>query len=1170
MRICSLHVVLPVLIVGWCCASIGDAARAEIPTRALELRDRGLGELENEHPEKAEPIYRELAELVPDDPLPHANLAIALLRRQQHAEALEALARAVAIEGESPRLLALRGEILQWTGDLEAALKALEQAVEESPQGTSPADLETLYAAYSLATTLDSPHGKTVATDVLRRLVTLRPENVVVLLQLGQHALEADDRQLATAAFLRIRELLWQAPQAARAWEPVATALEEGDLAAARVPARRLENVLKITPMFRESLRELKTGIQGIPIQRFQGEGAPTFGVPRAMRFAARSLDLSPTAGRALATGDFDLDGRADIARLRADGGLEIRLASTGFAPSAPMPQPLDRESPGDSTSDHAATSIPSESDATHAELAQDQPVEAPPTIDALAAVDLDNDGFLDLIATGPRQARAWIGDGGGGFAPRMDAFGLGGARQVEPIDFDIEGDLDLAAIDGDGRPTLWRNALEGPLVEVGPQMLPAGLPFVDARALQASDVDGDGDLDLVLAHARGLSWLDNLRQGRFVDRSAVSGLRTGPALTAVATGDLDNDGAVELIAVGPEGLRIERREAAVDPRAGVQDAITFEPADGPLGDAAGRNLSDLAVFDADHDGRLDVAVVGPDGLAVLRLGDGPAAELDGAATGFSSLEAADLDGDGDLDLVTAGDGGLAWHENLDGADGGWLAVRLRGLTQGNSKNNVLGTGTLVELRDGEYFQMREARGEVVHFGLGGRDTAEVLRIVWTNGVPQNRVGVEGNQLVVEEQQLKGSCPFLYTWDGEEFAFVTDLLWGAPIGLPAAPGVWIGADPDELVRIDGARPTDDGRLRLRLTEELWEAAIFDRARLWVVDHPAEVEVASALKIIPGAATPQEVRGSRDLRTLAQALDGAGRDVTARVAARDEVYADGYDLSPYQGVAEPWAFTFDLGEAPNGPIRLLLDGWIFPSDASLNLAVAQRADGAPTPPRLEVETAEGWHVLDPAIGFPAGKTKTMVVDTPPLPRGAQRLRIVTSLWLHWDRIAWTTELADAEPEVVARLDAESAELRFRGFARPLRDAPNAPHRYVYADAAVESPWLPFPGSSYTRFGDVRSLLAARDDLSVVMAPGDEIALDFDLRSLDAPAPGVERTYFLESVGWDKDADRNTGEGLQLEPLPFHSMSGYPLAEGERFPDTPAHRAYLETYQTRRVD
>jgi hypothetical protein len=60
-----------------------------------------------------------------------------------------------------------------------------------------------------------------------------------------------------------------------------------------------------------------------------------------------------------------------------------------------------------------------------------------------------------------------------------------------------------------------------------------------------------------------------------------------------------------------------------------------------------------------------------------------------------------------------------------------------------------------------------------------------------------------------------------------------------------------------------------------------------------------------------------------------------------------------------------------------------------------------------------------------------------------------------------------------------------------------------------------------------------------------------------------APGWERTLFLESNGWDKDADRNTFEAGQMEPLPFRAMKKY----GDPFPDTVEMREYRERWLTR---
>ena len=193
---------------------------------------------------------------------------------------------------------------------------------------------------------------------------------------------------------------------------------------------------------------------------------------------------------------------------------------------------------------------------------------------------------------------------------------------------------------------------------------------------------------------------------------------------------------------------------------------------------------------------------------------------------------------------------------------------------------------------------------------------------------------------------------------------------------------------------------------------------------------------------------------------------------------------------------------------------------------------------------------------------------MVVDTPPLPAGARRLRIVSSLWLAWDRIAWTTQRADAEPSTVARLQPANAELRYRGFSTLYRHAPNAPHVYDYDDVAAASPWLPFPGR-YTRYGEVGELLEAADDRSAILAPGDELALDFDGARLPPLASGLRRTFFLESQGWDKDADRNTFAGERLEPLPFRAMSGYPWRHDEHYPETPELARYRAEWLTREI-
>lgn len=1149
------------------------AAPAQPTEEQVRLHGVGYAQLENEREVEAESTYRELIELVPDEPLGHANLAVALLRQDRKDAALAAIDRALALGGNRGDLLLIRAAIFSaGAGSNEEALADYRRAARAEPD-----DPEMQYALFQHAEIMSSADAEASRRTAVERLRSLRPDNLVVLLLSGAAALEDGDRGRASDDYLRVRELIWQAhPTAERLVEEVLDALEANDLEAARrSSAPRLKNVLLATAGWRSSLAEIHTNIPGIPVERFMDESPiEDFGPALAVRFRATRIDNAPASGRALEVADFDGDERPDIAWAVAGDGsetplsrLELRRAATGLAAPGTAPE-------------------------TDARL--------------LVVGDADNDRRLDLVAVGDPLA-VWQVDASADtprFGNASDRF-LARPFAVDAadlIDFDSDGDLDLAVARTGGGPDLLRNVsgegvFEGPLEALGRR----ALPEVEDRRfhhLQATDADRDGDTDLLLAHDAGVLWLDNLRQGRFAERTPpapggnllgrlVGRLRgddSGPALATgtpvrvVRTADLDRDGIPEFVLAGASTVILRADEdGALAPF-----PLTPESVGLPSG------ATDLALLDADNDGRRDLALVAGGELRVLTQSSasGPdALEFQLAQVlglprdaGISAVRAEDLDDDGDQDLVAAGASGLYRIENLNGSENNWLRIRLVGLDIGNQKNNVFGRGTTIEVKSERAYQYIEVDRPVTHIGLGNRRKADLVRVVWANGVPQNRLEPGQNMTIVEEQVLKGSCPFLYTWDGEKITFVTDLLWGAPLGMPLADGVWNGYDPDELVRVDGAR-TRDGFYDLRITEELWEAAYIDRARLWVVDHREDLEVASNLRIVPGRGhvgrPPDEVVSSSVVRPVVQAIDGRGRDVTERVQTRDEVYADGYARSRFQGhAAEPWAFTFDLGEAPGRPVRLWLDGWVFPADASLNLAIAQaveHGDLEMVMTRLEVETRDGWRTLLDPMGFPPGKTKTMVVDTPPLPAGARKLRIVTTRWLHWDRVAWSTQLGGIDGDGViiqARLDAVSADLSYRGFSEPTRPAPNGPHLFDYQRTSTESPWLPFPGR-YTRFGDVRELLVDVDDRQVVIGPGDEIRVLFDARDLPAPAPGHVRTVFLESFGWDKDADRNTWKADSNLPLPFQAMSGYPFAPGEAYPRTPELDAYRAEWLTRVV-
>ena len=127
-----------------------------------------------------------------------------------------------------------------------------------------------------------------------------------------------------------------------------------------------------------------------------------------------------------------------------------------------------------------------------------------------------------------------------------------------------------------------------------------------------------------------------------------------------------------------------------------------------------------------------------------------------------------------------------------------------------------------------------------------------------------------------------------------------------------------------------------------------------------------------------------------------------------MAADDEMFAEcGLRLSqPCVGFTKPLSIEFDFGDLPTSDdLLLVLTGWFRFGDSSTNIAGSQRGDLQVIWPRLEVAGADGhWQIVDDAVGFPAGNTKTIVCDLKgKLPADAWRFRLTTSFEVRWDCI-----------------------------------------------------------------------------------------------------------------------------------------------------------------------
>ena len=178
------------------------------------------------------------------------------------------------------------------------------------------------------------------------------------------------------------------------------------------------------------------------------------------------------------------------------------------------------------------------------------------------------------------------------------------------------------------------------------------------------------------------------------------------------------------------------------------------------------------------------------------------------------------------------------------------------------------------------------------------------------------------------------------------------------------------------------------------------------------------------------------------------------------------------------------------------------------------------------------------MVDPDLGFPAGKNKTVVFDLAQA-REARRLRLRTNLEIYWDALRVGSR-ATTSPRTT-RIGASTAELGYRGFSKTMSPRGDAPETPDYQRVASTSPrWRDLIGY-HTRFGDVRELVERVDDRYVIMNAGDELRLQFP--EAPAPAHGWRRDFVLIGDGWEKDGDYNTGFSQTVLPLPSHARPDY---------------------------
>ena len=1134
----------------------------------------GLAYLEEFKLDEAEKEFLKYIKLAPAEKLGYANLGLAYLRMGKYPEAEKQLLKAIKIDSKDADIRLILATVYQMKDDRKKAIAELNEALKFAPD-----HIKTLYDLSELYAGLPDEESAKQRENVILQLVEKAPGNIVPHLSLTEIFIRNGETDKALEQMEIIKKQFTEFPkEAVDYYDKTTTLLKKADKQNAVIQFTIFHNYLKVTSPYQAGIMDLKGpggSLIGFPLITFDQQASSPMNDNKSLLDIIKFTDVTASAGLDIVpvynegeNSAFRNSTHVEAADYDGDGDIDLYVGSYDPASSSYKHYLFNNDM------------------GRYKDISGEAGIKHTGKESSASFADYDNDGFTDLYVLKEGGDILYRNTGPLSFEDVTTAAKAGsrsGGNMALFFDMDHDGDLDYFEA-GTNSNMFFQNNSDGTFQDQSVKLGSAGNNR-STRDAAFGDFDDDGDIDFFVVNEKGSNILySNQRQGIFKDITEESGLKSNGGSGTAAVGDFNNDGFLDIFitSVNGGGHQLMQNTGTGKFKPAKYSKETFSAIQNVKG-------YDARFFDFDNDGYLDLIIAGESevkgGRGIFLYhneGNGKFTDvsrlLPEVPLSGKEIAVFDYNDDGDLDLVIAGtNGGIFLLRNDGGNLNHYIKMKLVGLRAGSAKNNHFGIGAKVEMRSGDLYQTMVVNDPNVHFGTGKRSSVDVIRITWTNGVPQNIFLPGADQSLVEAQTLKGSCPFLYTWNGTEYVFVKDILWRSALGMPL--GIMGGntayAFPDasdDYLKVPGEllKPLN-GEYSIQLTSELWETIYFDKIELVAVDHPDSVDL-----FVPEQFTPPPFPGYKIYQIGAKhipvsATDSKGNDMLPFISQKDDVYLSDFKPDKYQGVTEMRDLILDPGETgKSGNLYLFLNGWIFPTDASINFAIAQSGNLKVTPPIIQVIDKKGeWVTVIDKLGFPMGKDKTVIADlSGRMLSSDHRIRIRTNMEIYWDQIFFSDHLSDAQI-ISSVLKPVSADMHYRGFSRSFRKGGRyGPHWFDYSSVDKEPKWRDLTGN-YTRYGDVLPLLTESDNKYIISNAGDETSVKFNATGLPELKKGWSRDFMIHSVGWVKDGDLNTAYGNTVLPLPFHGMKNYPPSAGDTYPGDPALQKYIREYNTRIV-